>query len=89
MKKPCKLANQEHLKNCEVFVKTKNEDSRGRRRLYSGRNSVPKFQGKLFEDEDLKTTKSAKLGPRRQCHAPRACEIINILLGHIACAKGI
>jgi len=33
---------------------TKNEDSRGLRRLTRGRNFVPKFRGKLFEDEDLK-----------------------------------
>jgi len=44
-------------------VKTKNEDSRGLRRLLSGRNFVPKFHGKLFEDKDLKTTKIEKLRP--------------------------
>jgi len=37
--------------------KTKNEDSRGLRRLKRGRKFVPKFWGKLFEDEDLKRPK--------------------------------
>jgi len=36
------------------FKETKNEDSRGLRRLTNGRNFVPKFRDKLFEDEDLK-----------------------------------
>jgi len=44
-------------------VKTKNEDSRGLNRLYIGRNSVSEFQGKLFEDEDLKMTKIEEFGP--------------------------
>jgi len=39
------------------FWEDKNEDSRGIRRLYIGRNYVSKFQGKLFEDENLKTKK--------------------------------
>jgi len=39
-------------------------------RLYSGRNYVPKFRGKLFEDEDLKTTKIGETGPKRQYYAP-------------------
>jgi hypothetical protein len=59
----CKSANQEHLKNFQEFGKTKNEDSRDFRRLHIGRNYVPKFRGKLFEDEDLKTTKIGEIGP--------------------------
>jgi hypothetical protein len=47
----------------------KNEDSRGLMRLYRGRNSVSKFRGKLFEDEDLKTTKIKEIGPE----STRAC----------------
>ena len=66
------MTNQEHLKNCEDFGKTKNEDSRGLRRLYNERNFVPKFQGKLFENEDIKTTKIEETGTNRGCHAPRA-----------------
>jgi len=31
------------------------------------------FRGKLFEDEDLITTKIGETGPRRQYHAPWAC----------------
>jgi len=42
----------------------KNEDSRGLRRLYIGRNLVSKFRGKLFEEENLKTTKIEEFGPR-------------------------
>jgi len=42
------------MKNFQDFGKTKNEDLRGLMRLYIGRNSVPKFRGKLFDDEDLK-----------------------------------
>jgi len=43
----------------------KNEDSRGLKRLYIGRNYVSKFRGKLFEDENLKTTKIEDFGPGR------------------------
>jgi len=38
------------------FKETNNEDSRDLKRLTNGRNSVAKSWGKLFEDEDLKTT---------------------------------
>jgi len=41
----------------------KNEDSRGFRRLYIGRNYVSKFRGKLFEDEELKMMKIEEIGP--------------------------
>jgi len=41
----------------------KNDDSRGLKRLYIGRNSVSKFRGKFFEDEDLKTTMIEEIGP--------------------------
>jgi hypothetical protein len=34
-------------------------------KLTTGRNYVPKFPGKLFEDEDLKRWKIRELGPRR------------------------
>ncbi|RHN51917.1 hypothetical protein MtrunA17_Chr6g0474481 [Medicago truncatula] len=71
MKKSCKSANQEHPKICEDFGKTKNEDSRGLRRLYSGRNFVPKFQGNLFEDVDLKRRKIEKTGHKKHFYAPR------------------
>jgi len=37
-----------HLKIYVVLGKMKNEDSRGLRRLYIGRNSVPKFQDILL-----------------------------------------
>jgi len=40
----------------------KNEDSRGLKRLYIGRNYVSKFRGKLFEDKNLKTTKIKEFG---------------------------
>jgi len=54
--------------------------------FYNGKNYVPKFQGKLFENEDLKTTKIGETGPRKQIHAPRAH---GMCLGHrkiIPCA---
>jgi len=39
----------------------------------------PKCRGKLFEDEDLKTTENRRLGPKeRQMH-----------LGHLKCAYGM
>ena len=54
-------------------------------RLYIERNSISKFRGKLFEDENLKTTKIEEIGPEstRACawgmqlcyHAPRACNM--------------
>jgi len=56
-----------------VFLKhRKNVDSRGLVRLYRKRNSVPKFRGKLFEDEYLKRPKIRETGPRKLFHAPRA-----------------
>ena len=60
------------MKICEDFGKTENEDSRGLKRLYSGRNSIPKFRDKLFEDENLKRRKIEETGPRKQHHACRA-----------------
>jgi hypothetical protein len=68
---------------------TKNEDLRGLMRLYNGRNYVPNFRGKLFEDEDLKTTKIGETGPRKQNHVPWAH---GMRLGHgknLPCAFGI
>jgi len=59
------LANQEHPKNCKDS-RDKNKDSRGLRRLTNGRNYVPKYRGKLFEDEDLKTTQNHRLGPEER-----------------------
>jgi len=47
----------------KTLVRQKNEDSRGLRRLYIGRNFVSNFRDKLFEDEDLKTTKIEEIGP--------------------------
>jgi len=38
-------------------MNTKNEDSRGLMKLTTGRDFVPKFRGKLFEDEHLKRHK--------------------------------
>ena len=37
-----------------------------------GRVMFPKFRGKLFEDEDQKTTENQILGPGYRHHAPRA-----------------
>jgi len=41
----------------------KNEDSKGLGKLYIGRNSISKFRGKLFEEENLKTTKIKEIRP--------------------------
>jgi len=35
----------------------------------------PKYQDKLFEDEDLKTTENRRLGPGERQNAPRAFEM--------------
>jgi len=40
--------------------------------LQMGRILFPKFRGKLFENEDLKTTENRRFGPRYRHHAPRA-----------------
>jgi len=37
-----------HLKTCEEFGKIKNEDLRGLRRHYRGRNSIPRSQDILY-----------------------------------------
>jgi len=50
-----------------------NEGSTGLGRLTRGKNFVPKFHGKLFEDEDLKRRKIGETGPRKACHAPSTC----------------
>ena len=76
------MTNQEHLKICEDFGKTKNKDSRGIRRLYSGRNSVTRSQGKLFEEKHLKRWKNRETRPGHQYHAPRALWQQAIRLGH-------
>jgi hypothetical protein len=34
----------------------------------------PKYKGKLFGDEDLKTTENRRLGPEKRHHAPREFE---------------
>ena len=62
------------MKNCQDFGKTKNEDSWCLRRIYIGWNYVPKFRGKLFEDEDLKTTENQRLGPEERQNGPRVFE---------------
>ena len=72
--------------------KTKNEYSRGLRKITNGKNSIPKFWGKLFEDEDLKRRKSENLGPgldvMRLGHAkmPRAWNLYTMRLGHFTWA---
>jgi len=40
--------------------------SRGLRRLTNGRNSVPKSQGNLFENKDLKGHKIGEFEPRKE-----------------------
>jgi len=54
----------------------------------------PKYRGKLFEDEDLKTTENRRLGPEERQNAPRAfimrrghalCLSL-MCLGHFLCA---
>jgi len=40
--------------------------------LQMGGIMFPKYGGMFFEDEDLKTTESWRLGPRNRCYAPRA-----------------
>ena len=64
---------QEHPKICEDFGKIKNEDSRSLKRLYRGRNSVPKSRGKLFRGKHLKRRKNGEFGPGTHTHPPRAC----------------
>jgi len=57
--------------------------------LYIGRNFVPKFRGKLFEDEDLKMMKIGETGHGKHNHAPWAH---GMRLGHgknMPCALGI
>jgi hypothetical protein len=62
--------------------KTKNEDSRVLRRLTRGRNYVPKFRGKIFEDEDLKRRKIGETGHGKVCHVPST---FTMRLGHGFC----
>jgi len=42
--------------------------------LQMGGIMFPKYRGKLFEDEDLKTTENRRLSPGNRLHAPRAWE---------------
>jgi hypothetical protein len=48
MKKSRKSGKQDIRRFMWSFGKMKNEDSRGIKRLYNGRNSVPKFQDILL-----------------------------------------
>jgi len=45
-----------------VLGKMKNEDSRGLRRLYKGRNYVPKFQGNFHRSKHLKRRRNMHFG---------------------------
>jgi len=47
--------------------------------LQMGGILFPKYRGKLFEDEDLKTTENRRLGPEERQNAPRA---FDKCLGH-------
>ena len=38
--------------------------------LKMGGNMFPKYRGKFFEDEDLKTMENRRLSPRNRCYAP-------------------
>jgi len=38
--------------------------------LQVGGIMFPKYRGKLFEDEDLKTTENHRFGPGRKAYAP-------------------
>jgi len=40
--------------------------------LQMGGILFPKYRGKLFEDEDLKTTENRRFAPEEIHHAPRA-----------------
>jgi len=42
--------------------------------LQMGEIMFPMYRGKLFEDEDLKTTKNRRLGPEGGQNAPMAFE---------------
>jgi len=70
MKKSCKSANQEHPKNCEDFGNTKNEYSKGLKRLYNGRNYVLRPRRKLFGKKHLKRWKIGGTEHGQQYHAP-------------------
>jgi len=57
--------------------KHKNDGKRGKlfeasEDLQMGGILSPKFRGKLFEDENLKTKENRRLGPRNRYDAPRA-----------------
>jgi len=79
-----------NLKICEDFGKIKKEDSKGLRRLYRGRNSVPRSRGKLFGRKHLKRQKNKEFGPGTHNHAPRAWPLGHShALGHVLCAPCI
>jgi len=48
------IGRARHMKICEDLGKMKNDDSRGLRRVYKGRNHVPKFQDILHISKHLK-----------------------------------
>jgi len=50
--------------------------------LQMGRILFPKCRGKLFEDEDLKTTENQRLNPGYRHHAPRAWKGLCCLNNH-------
>jgi len=56
---------QEKLKNCQDLGKTRMKIQEASEDLQTVRNSLPKFWGNLFEDEDLKRQKIEEFGPKK------------------------
>ena len=66
------IGKTRHLKTCEDFAKIKNEDPRGLRRHYRGRNFVLKSQDNLYRSKQPKGRRNKDLSLRAHSHAPRA-----------------
>jgi len=64
-----------HLKTCEDFGKIINEDSRGLRRHYKGRNYVLRSQDILYGSKHPKKQRNMHLYTGLHSHAPRAWTI--------------
>ena len=64
------ISKARHLNTCEDFGKIMNEDSRGLRRHYRGRNYVPMSQDILYGSKHPKGRRNMHLCIGQHSHAP-------------------
>jgi len=66
------IGKARHLKICKDFENKKSEDSRGLRRHYKWRNSIPMSQDILHRNKHPKRRKNRHFSTKLRTHTPRA-----------------